>query len=144
MTYSIDGPTGWLDGRLQAYHKSFDGFRGAIVFMATLSCWDQTLVTACSDGIIRCLDLVSGSCCTEIDVEAFGHAEHPMHPLQRASILQAHSCILTGAGSGLLWLQDNYLCQVHFESGHAGTMKLPGSAVRLAGLPDGTSCHCGV
>ena len=73
LTWSIDGPTGWLDGKLQAYHKSFDGFRGAVVFMAAAGCWEQTLVVACSDGIICCLDLTGGDRCVEFNAEALIH-----------------------------------------------------------------------
>ena len=143
-TWSIDGPTGWLDGKLQAYHKSFDGFRGAILYMAQISCWEQTLVTACSDGVFRCLDLLNGSCCVEINTQALSHAEPETHALHyRTDVLCSHSCTLTSDGSGLLWIQDDHLCQVEFETEHAGSLKLPGSPVRLAALLNRTHALIG-
>ncbi len=143
MTWSVDGPTGWLDGRLQSYHKSFDGFRGAIIFMAAVSCWDHTLMTACSDGIVCCLDILNGSCCTEINIQALSRVPHD--PLGGGvQTLQAHSCTLNTAGDGLLWLQDGELCQLQVESGQPSSMRLPKAADRLAALQDGTRAIVGL
>lgn len=138
LTWSISGPTGWLDGKLQAYHRSFDGFRGALILVEATSCWEQTLVAACTDGTICCLDLESGSRCAEFDVQMLCPAGTLTDaPSYRTSVLQPHSCVLNTARDGLVWLQGTSLCQLDLENESYGAYQLPKSPVRLLALPDG-------
>ena len=137
LTWSIDGPTGWLDGKLQLNHKRFDGFRGALVCLGVLSCWDQTLVAACSDGSISCLDLLTGSRCAEFNVHALSQIDIGSGSLQyQGSILQAHSCMLNHAKNCLLWIQGGSLGQLDVEGDLYGGYKLRTSAARLLAHPD--------
>ncbi|KAK9841336.1 hypothetical protein WJX74_004086 [Apatococcus lobatus] len=144
LTWSIDGRTGWLDGKLQAYHRSFDGFRGAVILMEVASCWEQTLVTACTDGTICCLDLVSGTRCAEFNVQALSEASSPVEtPFYPHNVLQPHSCVLSNARDGLLWLQGRSLCQLELEGGRYGSLQLRSFPVRLLDQPDGVHVAVG-
>ena len=106
--------------------------------MDVASCWEQTLVTACTDGSICCLDLVSGIRCAEFDVQTLGQAgKCKAAPPYQRSILKPHGCVLSKARDGLLWLQGPSLCQLDLESEKYGSLQLPLPPVRLLAQPDG-------
>lgn len=109
-----------------------------MILMEAASCWEQTLVAACTDGTICCLDLESGSRCAEFDMQMLCPAGFSSDaPSYQSSILQPHSCVLDYAKDGLLWLQGTSLCQLDLESESFGAYQLPRAAVRLLALPDG-------